>query len=55
MANLTITYKIHNVPPGKCTAVFTAQGPTGDVAPITTTVNVPQDKSVVVSVYLPTT
>ncbi len=41
MATVTLTYVIHNVPPGNCTAVFNAQGSTGGtIGPVTTQINV---------------
>ncbi len=41
MATVTLTYVIHNVPPGDCTAVFNAQGSTGGtIGPVSTTVHV---------------
>ena len=53
MATVTLTYVIHNVPPGKCSSVFTASGPLGAIDPITTDVDVPIDHSLPVTVDPP--
>lgn len=49
MATVKITYTVHNVPAGKCTSVFTAQG----CPPITTDIDVPASMAAPVTVDVP--
>lgn len=49
MATVKITYVLHNVPTGKCTSVFSADG----IAPVTTVADVPASMAAPVTLDTP--